>query len=117
MQATFSPSTQTRDGQAAGARWVGRTRGTVGLDAYTLQDKITRPAPEARAAIQSHIDRLKNLPANQLAAEFAQIASTESDCSSARKGGDLGWFGKGQMQRTFEVRFMGRWATAIGRTS
>ncbi|RSH84343.1 uncharacterized protein EHS24_005863 [Apiotrichum porosum] len=66
------------------------------------QDKITRPAPEARAAIQSHIDRLKNLPANQLAAEFAQIASTESDCSSARKGGDLGWFGKGQMQRTFE---------------
>ena len=29
---------------------------------------------------------------------FADIASRESDCSSARKGGDLGIFGRGQMQ-------------------
>lgn len=31
-------------------------------------------------------------------AKFAELASKESDCSSARKGGDLGVFGPGQMQ-------------------
>ena len=30
--------------------------------------------------------------------KFAELASKESDCSSARKGGDLGPFGRGQMQ-------------------
>ena len=29
---------------------------------------------------------------------FAEIASKESDCNSARRGGDLGLFGRGQMQ-------------------
>ena len=29
---------------------------------------------------------------------FAEIASKESDCNSARRGGDLGPFGRGQMQ-------------------
>lgn len=29
---------------------------------------------------------------------FAELASKESDCSSAKRGGDLGLFGRGQMQ-------------------
>eukprot|EP01112_Ceratiomyxa_fruticulosa_P000850 TRINITY_DN1078_c0_g1_i1.p2 TRINITY_DN1078_c0_g1~~TRINITY_DN1078_c0_g1_i1.p2 ORF type:complete len:256 (-),score=55.17 TRINITY_DN1078_c0_g1_i1:303-1070(-) len=33
---------------------------------------------------------------------FEELASTESDCSSAKKGGDLGFFGPGQMQKSFE---------------
>ena len=33
---------------------------------------------------------------------FAKLASEFSDCSSARKGGDLGVFGRGQMQKPFE---------------
>ena len=35
-------------------------------------------------------------------ADFATLASTESHCSSAQRGGDLGVFGKGQMQPAFE---------------
>ena len=31
-------------------------------------------------------------------ATFAEIATKESDCNSARRGGDLGPFGRGQMQ-------------------
>lgn len=33
---------------------------------------------------------------------FAEIAHTESDCSSAQKYGDLGSFGRGAMQKAFE---------------
>ncbi len=34
--------------------------------------------------------------------QLGDLAVTESDCSSARKRGDLGFFGKGQMQKEFE---------------
>ncbi|TFK56327.1 rotamase-domain-containing protein [Heliocybe sulcata] len=34
--------------------------------------------------------------------KFAELASKNSDCNSARNGGDLGWFGRGQMQKPFE---------------
>lgn len=30
--------------------------------------------------------------------KFADLASVESDCSSAKNGGDLGPFGRGKMQ-------------------
>jgi NIMA-interacting peptidyl-prolyl cis-trans isomerase 1 len=35
-------------------------------------------------------------------ASLGQLAVSESDCSSARKMGDLGFFGKGDMQKEFE---------------
>lgn len=35
-------------------------------------------------------------------ADFASLASQESHCSSAKRGGDLGEFGPGQMQKPFE---------------
>ncbi|KAK2990699.1 hypothetical protein RJ640_001799, partial [Escallonia rubra] len=34
--------------------------------------------------------------------KFADVASRHSDCSSAKRGGDLGSFGRGQMQKPFE---------------
>jgi NIMA-interacting peptidyl-prolyl cis-trans isomerase 1 len=33
---------------------------------------------------------------------FQEIAKKESDCSSGKQGGDLGFFGRGQMQAPFE---------------
>lgn len=35
-------------------------------------------------------------------ASFAELAQKYSDCSSARRGGDLGPFGRGTMQKPFE---------------
>ncbi|ESR38756.1 hypothetical protein WN944_020943 [Citrus x changshan-huyou] len=35
-------------------------------------------------------------------AKFDEVASRLSDCSSAKRGGDLGNFGRGQMQKPFE---------------
>jgi NIMA-interacting peptidyl-prolyl cis-trans isomerase 1 len=75
----------------------------VDLNSANEKDKITRSLDEARTIIQDHRDHIVSLPAEQQREEFAKIAAEMSDCSSARKGGDLGFFGPGQMQKAFEV--------------
>ncbi len=39
---------------------------------------------------------------DELKATFEELARTESDCSSAKRGGDLGFFGRRKMQPAFE---------------
>ncbi|GAA5941092.1 hypothetical protein JCM3775_001303 [Rhodotorula graminis] len=63
-------------------------------------DNITRTKEDAIDRLKAFEQQLKDSP--DLAATFAEIASKESDCSSARDGGDLGYFGRNQMQKPFE---------------
>ncbi|KAK1073137.1 peptidyl-prolyl cis-trans isomerase Pin1 [Friedmanniomyces endolithicus] len=59
--------------------------------------QITRTKDEAYDIIQNYYRRI-----NSGATSLGDLATTESDCPSARKRGDLGFFGKGDMQKEFE---------------
>ncbi|MFZ0035374.1 MAG: peptidylprolyl isomerase [Sedimentisphaerales bacterium] len=55
---------------------------------------------QARAAAKAKAeDLLKQVKAG---ADFAELARANSDCPSSKQGGDLGYFGKGQMVPAFE---------------
>lgn len=64
----------------------------IGADAKaTLEEK--------QAAQQKANDLLAKIKGG---ADFAELAKAESTCPSAKKGGDLGSFGRGQMVKPFE---------------
>ncbi|KAH6568027.1 hypothetical protein BASA62_005704 [Batrachochytrium salamandrivorans] len=58
---------------------------------------ITRSKEEAIQIINDFRARIESGET-----DLETLAKTESDCSSASKGGDLGRFGRGQMQASFE---------------
>ncbi|UNI13959.1 Peptidylprolyl isomerase [Purpureocillium takamizusanense] len=58
---------------------------------------ITRSKADALKTIQGHEQDIKSGKVS-----LGDLATTESDCSSARKRGDLGYFGRGDMQKEFE---------------
>jgi NIMA-interacting peptidyl-prolyl cis-trans isomerase 1 len=59
--------------------------------------EITRTKEEALEILRGYENRIRSGQAT-----LGEIASQESDCSSARKKGDLGFFGRGDMQKEFE---------------
>lgn len=56
-----------------------------------------RPKSEAMEIIRGYEQQIKSGSIT-----LAELATTESDCTSARKRGDLGYFGRGDMQKEFE---------------
>lgn len=58
---------------------------------------VTRTKEEAMSIILGHEARIRSG-----ATTLSDLAVSESDCSSARRGGDLGYFGRGEMQKEFE---------------
>jgi len=59
--------------------------------------KVTRSKEEAFNILKAHEERIQSGEV-----KLGDLASSESDCSSARKHGDLGFFGRGDMQKEFE---------------
>jgi peptidyl-prolyl cis-trans isomerase NIMA-interacting 1 len=57
---------------------------------------ITRSEQEAQVMLIDALQDINNVD------DFRKKASELSDCSSASKNGDLGWFSKGDMQVEFE---------------
>lgn len=66
------------------------------------ESNITRSKDEAREILRGHEARIR---AGEVA--LGDLATTESDCTSARKGGDLGYFKRGDMQKSFEEAAFG----------
>ncbi|XP_052856949.1 putative peptidyl-prolyl cis-trans isomerase dodo [Drosophila gunungcola] len=58
---------------------------------------ITRTKEEAQLLLEVYRNKIV-----QQEATFDELARSYSDCSSAKRGGDLGKFGRGQMQPSFE---------------
>nr|ACO11316.1 Peptidyl-prolyl cis-trans isomerase NIMA-interacting 1 [Caligus rogercresseyi] len=61
------------------------------------EENITRSKEEALSILNGYAEKIKSG-----AETLESLASTYSDCSSAKRGGDLGPFGRKQMQKPFE---------------
>ena len=61
------------------------------------EENITRTKEEAEAKVKEFRQMIVSKQKT-----FQELASEFSDCSSAKRGGDLGPFGRGQMQKPFE---------------
>uniref|UniRef100_A0A8H8CPC2 Peptidyl-prolyl cis-trans isomerase n=1 Tax=Psilocybe cubensis TaxID=181762 RepID=A0A8H8CPC2_PSICU len=61
------------------------------------ESNITRTKEEAIEILRGYQAQI-----NGSQEKFAELATLHSDCSSHSNGGDLGWFGRGQMQKPFE---------------
>jgi len=60
-------------------------------------DHITRSKEEAMDILEGYKQQISSGVAS-----FSSLASEFSDCSSAKRGGDLGVFGRNAMQKPFE---------------
>lgn len=65
-------------------------------------EPITCSAQEAEQHLEEIAKQLVGLEGSELRIRFAELAKTESDCASAKKGGDYGRFHRGQRELAFE---------------
>lgn len=94
--AMHGPSTGRPEGKIRAAHLLVKHRDSR-RPASWREDRITRTKEEALAILKGHEQKIKSGSTT-----LGELAMSESDCSSARKRGDLGYFGKGDMQQEFE---------------
>ena len=61
------------------------------------EEQITRSLEEARTLLSDYRSKIQSKESS-----LADLAEKYSDCSSAKRGGDLGFFTRGAMQKPFE---------------
>lgn len=66
------------------------------------QEKITITKEEAIEELKQIQKKLDDDQEQKKKHSFEALAKERSDCSSFKRGGDLGWFGRGEMQPSFE---------------
>lgn len=105
MAKYHSESTVTPAGGEAGAGGPDKVRASHLLIKHKdsrrpsswKEANVTRTKEEAMSILLAHEARIRSG-----ATSLGELAVSESDCSSARKGGDLGFFKRGDMQKEFE---------------
>ena len=85
--------------------------------AYDKQIAAFTPAPEFNAShilVKTEDEAKKLLGEIEGGADFAEVAKANSSDGSAQAGGELGWFGAGQMVPEFETAVGGMEVGAVG---
>ncbi|KAF6224968.1 hypothetical protein HO133_010163 [Letharia lupina] len=91
-----SASGAAKDGKIRAAHLLVKHRDSRRPSSWK-EPEIRRTKEEALEILRGHEERVKNGEVS-----LGDLATSESDCSSARKKGDLGFFGHGDMQKEFE---------------
>ncbi|KAI0455406.1 peptidyl-prolyl cis-trans isomerase ssp-1 [Xylaria acuta] len=94
--ASQGPNTGRPEGKIRAAHLLVKHRDSR-RPASWREAQITRTKEEAAGIIEGYEQKIRSGGTT-----LGELAMSESDCSSARKRGDLGYFGKGDMQQEFE---------------
>ncbi|KAL8682269.1 MAG: hypothetical protein Q9186_001638 [Xanthomendoza sp. 1 TL-2023] len=96
LKAYMAQNTQKREGKIHAAHLLVKHKDSRRPSSWK-EENITRTKEEAIDILIGYERRIQSGEVS-----LGDLAQSESDCSSARKNGDLGIFGKGEMQKEFE---------------
>lgn len=91
------PSSSSEPAQIRVAHLLIKHSSSRNPKSWKSPEGISRSKSEALEVLERHLSSIRAGDAT-----LRGIAQTESDCSSHSRGGDLGFFGRRQMQRPFE---------------